>query len=101
MRHKLIDLDEIQLEKLLSSYTLDEIADCYNVSRNTISNLMTGIFSRKKKNKLVEKEGSWMKSEEREAFKSRTKKDSWLELKETNLYKQLINKHGKIKQRTV
>jgi len=89
MRHKLKDLDNYQLEKLLISSTLDEIADYYKVSRNTISNLMTGVFKNKKLNKLVEKKGAWMESEERKAFKTSIKKDTWIELKQTNLYKQL------------
>jgi len=91
MRHSKNSLDFEQLEKLLAeNMTLENIAEYYNTSITTISEITSEIFSKKKLNRPVEKVGAWMESQERKALKTAIEKDEWLLLKETNLYKKLI-----------
>lgn len=90
MRHKLDSLDHKQVEDLLKNDTLENIANYYSASTTTISELFTKVYKDRKLNRPVEKIGSWMESEERKALKTAIKKDEWLLLKETNLYKKLM-----------
>ena len=89
MRHEKESLDWVQLESLLKTMTLKEIANYYSTSLTNISIITTEIFSNKKLNRPVEKVGSWMESKERKSFKE-LRPDKWKELKETNLYKKLM-----------
>jgi homoserine acetyltransferase len=92
MKHKLETLDSVQLEKLLAKgITLKEIAEYYGTSLGGISEYTTQLFKNKKLNRPVEPKGCWMNSKERAAFKE-LRADEWLILKQTNLYKQLMNK---------
>ena len=97
MKHSINSLDSKQIEKLLITFTIEELAKYYNVCTSTVSEYITNEFKKNKLNRPVEVVGAWMDSEERKALKNASKKDEWLILKETNLYKQLKNKYERIK----